>query len=54
VLDLIEANARDRLLEGRLLIALVQTDDNHYAGAPLGGRSLQWNRREWTDRDRGL
>lgn len=54
VLDLIESNARYSLLEGKLLIGLVQTDDNRYACPPIGGRTPQWNGREWTDQDRGL
>ena len=54
VIDLIEYNARDLLLEGKLLIGLVQTDDNLYACPPLGGRSVRWNGQEWLDKDRGL
>jgi hypothetical protein len=54
ILDLIERAARDHLLSERLLIALVQTDDNRYACPPVGARRAQWNPREWMDRDRGL
>jgi hypothetical protein len=54
ILDLIEKNARYRLLEGKILIGLVQTDDNRYTCPPLGGHIPQWNGREWTNRDRGL
>lgn len=54
VLDIIENAARDHLLSGRLLIALVQTNDNRYAVSGIGGRRANWNPREWTNRDRGL
>lgn len=54
ILDLIEANARYRLLEGKILIALVQTDDNRFTCPPIGGRSPRWSGAEWTDRERGL
>jgi hypothetical protein len=54
ILDIIERAARDHLLSGRLLIALVQTDDNQYACPPVGGRCVDWNPREWTKQNRGL
>jgi len=54
VLDIIESAARDHLLSGRLLIALVQTDDNRYACPPVGARRVDWNPGEWLERDRGL
>lgn len=54
VLDIIESAARDHLLTGRFLIALVQTNHNRYTCRPVGGRGVNWNPREWMDRDRGL
>jgi len=54
ILDIIERAARDHLLCGRLLMALVQTNDNRYTCPPVGGRRVDWNPREWTQQDRGL
>lgn len=54
MLDLIEAAARDHLLESMLLIALIQTDDPHYSCDPVGGRLPRWNWREWDNSARGL
>ena len=54
VLDIIESASRDLLLHGKILIGLVQTDDNRYVCPPVGGRRVNWNRRELMDRDRGL
>jgi hypothetical protein len=46
VLDIIEYAARDHLLFGNTLIALIQTDDNRFETAPLGGRPARWNSKE--------
>jgi hypothetical protein len=54
VLDIIESAARDYLLLGKVLICLVQTDDNRYNCAPIGCRRANWNPREWLDANRGL
>jgi hypothetical protein len=54
ILDIIEWQARDYLLLGKILICLVQTDDNRYSCAPIGCRRAIWNPREWLDADRGL
>ncbi|AWO92810.1 MULTISPECIES: hypothetical protein [Bradyrhizobium] len=54
VLDIIESRARYHLLLGKVLICLVQTDDNRYYCAPIGCRSANWNRREWLHAARGL
>ncbi|MBS0297608.1 MAG: barstar family protein [Proteobacteria bacterium] len=53
VLDILEASARDQLLWGRTLIMLVQVDDPDFDGGTLGGRSAQWNRKEWFRAARG-
>ena len=54
ILDIIETAARDHLLEAKLLIALVQTDDPRYSCSDIGGRNARWNSREWLDANRGL
>jgi hypothetical protein len=54
VLDIIEDQARYHLLLGKILICLVQTDDNRYNCAPIGCRSANWNPRECRHSDRGL
>lgn len=54
ILDIIERAARDHLLEAKLLITLVQTDDPGYSCSDLGGRGASWNNREWLAADRGL
>ncbi len=43
VLDLIENASRDLLLEGKLLITMVQTDDAKFSVERIGGRSALWN-----------
>ncbi len=47
LLDIVEHSARNHLLEGHLLIALIQTDDPDYASGPIGARSANWNNAEW-------
>jgi hypothetical protein len=42
------------LLEAKLLIALVQTDDPQYGCAHIGRRNARWNAREWLNASRGL
>jgi hypothetical protein len=54
VLDIFEGAARDHLLWRKLLIILVQTNDPAFSCSPLGSRSIRWNRREWSNSDRGL
>jgi hypothetical protein len=53
VLDTIEHAARDHLLSGKILIGLVQTDDNHYECSDIGCRGANWNLREWLYSNRG-
>src|SRR5262249_25532178 len=53
VLDIIEYSARDHLLTGKILLCLVQTDDNYYDPPRIGCRRANWNRREWIGSDRG-
>jgi hypothetical protein len=54
LLDLLEASARDHLLLGKTLIILIQTDDATYVCNNIGGRSAQWNNKEWLNSSRGL
>jgi hypothetical protein len=52
VLDIIASASRFHLLNGNRLFALVQTDDPQLRFGVLGGKSPQWNRREWLDSNR--
>jgi Barstar (barnase inhibitor) len=40
ILDIIESAARNHLLTGKILICLVQTDDNHYECPHIGCRQI--------------
>jgi len=52
--DSFDKNARDHLLFGCRLIALIQTDDPRLELRNLGCRSANWNRREMMYKSRGL
>ncbi|QMW24324.1 hypothetical protein [Sandaracinobacteroides saxicola] len=54
ILDIIECSARDHLLESKLLIALVQTDDPHFSCSDIGCRAAKWNDAELINTNRGL
>ncbi|WP_296617837.1 hypothetical protein [Sphingomonas sp.] len=54
VLDLLEYHSRQFLLFSKRLIVLVQTDDNRFVPPLVGGRTPQWNREEWMNKNRGL
>jgi Barstar (barnase inhibitor) len=54
VLDILAGTSRYFLLTGKRFVVLVQSDDPTLRYERLGGRSAQWNRREWLDKDRGL
>lgn len=54
VLDILASAAWDKLLFGRRLICLVQSDDPGLHFGPVGGREPAWNPREWMSRDREL
>jgi hypothetical protein len=51
-LDILEASARDHMLFGHRLLAVVQSDDPDLNLGSLGGRGVIWNRREWLTADR--
>ena len=46
-LDILEASARDHLLFGHRLLAVVHSDDPDLDLGLLGGRGATWNRQEW-------
>ncbi|MFT3698756.1 MAG: barstar family protein [Kofleriaceae bacterium] len=50
VLDMIAVHARQHLLFGRRLLALVQTDVAELVFPPVGGTRVMWNPREWLAR----
>jgi hypothetical protein len=54
VLDILAGSAWHKLLFGRRLICLVQSDDPRLTFGPVGGRAPTWNPREWFNKDRGL
>ncbi|MEO8554502.1 MAG: barstar family protein [Kofleriaceae bacterium] len=53
ILDVIAVQARQHLLFGQRLIALVQSDDPKLAFDPIGATSVTWNPREWLAAARG-
>lgn len=54
ILDIIEYQARNHLLEGNRLLALVQTDDPTLSLPALGGRAAVWNPQEMSFTARGI
>jgi hypothetical protein len=52
LLDMIELTARDHLLGGCFLLALVQTDDADLRCPPIGRRVPVWNPAEWMEESR--
>lgn len=52
VLDVIECLARDHLVGGRRMIALVQTKDANFVADNLGKRQAMWNEAEWLNASR--
>ncbi len=54
VLDILAGSAWHKLLFGRRLICLVQSDDPWLTFGPVGGHAPMWNPREWSNKDRGL
>jgi len=41
-------------LEGCLFIGLIQTRDPYFHQENLGGRSANWNNKEWLTKNRGI
>jgi RNAse (barnase) inhibitor barstar len=54
LLDIIARNARQFMLFGRRLTALIQSDDPTVEFDRVGATSVMWNRREWLNKNRGL
>jgi RNAse (barnase) inhibitor barstar len=54
ILDIMETNSHRLLLFGLRLIVLAQSDDPKISFAPVGGRPVTWNTREWLDTSRNL
>lgn len=54
VLDIVASSARDKLLFGRRMLALVQSNDPTLGFPPVGATSVTWNPREWLSSARGL
>lgn len=54
VLDIIAINSRLFLLEGRHLLALVQSNDPKIRFDGFGAQGADWNRREWLNKNRSL
>jgi len=54
LLDVVETQSRNHLVDGRRLIALVQTDDGSFETQKLGGSAARWNWPEWFDAARTL
>jgi hypothetical protein len=52
VLDIISRASQFQLLNGRRLVALIQTKDPKLHIGKLGGMAPCWNRREWLDAKR--
>jgi hypothetical protein len=52
LLGVLAGAAWDKLLFGRRLICLVQSDDPQLAFRPVGGHAPWWNPREWLSADR--
>lgn len=54
LLDIVASQARRKLLFGRRLLALVQTDDPRLAFESVRACPVSWNPREWLNTARGL
>jgi RNAse (barnase) inhibitor barstar len=54
LLDIVASVARDKLMFGRRLITLVQSNDPTLGFPPVGATSVTWNPREWLSSARGL
>ena len=54
ILNIIENKSRFLLLFGRRLFALVQSFDPKLSFEAVGAHPVMWNRREWSNKSRGL
>ncbi|WP_228547564.1 barstar family protein [Filobacillus milosensis] len=54
ILDIIQINSWRFLIEGTVLLGIVQSNDGKLSFPPLGGMDADWNRDEWLNTNRGL
>ena len=54
ILDIFADKSRIMLLVGRKLITLIQSDDPTLSFDKVGGLTIQWNQKEWFNKNRGL
>ena len=54
ILDILASNGRRHLLFGKRLLCMVQVDESTLAFQPVGAQAVNWNPREWLNKNRGL
>lgn len=54
ILDILAKVARIKMLYGKVLLPIVQSDDPAIRFDPVGGLKPQWNQQEWFEYKRGL
>jgi hypothetical protein len=54
VLDILSRTSHDFILTGKRFLTMVQSNDPKMHYENVGGRTPQWNWREWLFKDRGL
>ncbi|WP_075620117.1 barstar family protein [Paenisporosarcina indica] len=54
ILDIIQINSWQFLIDNRVLLGLVQSNDAELSFPPLGGMTADWNSDEWLNKNRGL
>lgn len=54
ILDILASNGRQHLLFGKRLVCMVQVDEPTLAFQPVGAQAVNWNPREWLNKNRGL
>lgn len=54
LLHIIQINAWRFLMQNKILMAFVQSNDAKINIPPLGGMTADWNNEEWLDENRGL
>lgn len=54
LLDIIQTSAWRFLIQNKILMAFVQSNDAKLNFPPLGGMTADWNNEEWLDENRGL
>ena len=54
LLDILETNSRLHLLHGKLFLTLLHSNDPEIQFDPVGACSVNWNRKEWLNKNRGI